>query len=960
MHYLLKNFIFVFLFLLLAAPARAQNCVAYPPDSPTLDLIIQQARDRGGAAALVPEKLLKAIYYIEATTAYTNPANYSCQPTTPNSSALGLMQILDSTYNEVVAPNERMNDNGVCQPTNCKLSRCNPVDAMEIAARVLLYKAGVWDKVNFRATGAIKTKQAAYTASCLYYAASPAGPYEPDDLTDAVTPRVGANPKDPEKKQSYCEFVVVKAGLYNSPNELPWPRAGQGGGSHEKVNWKLDICTSPTTSPTLLTFDFHPLRPFPKQGQSTDKLTPYCVMRPIAVEQNRFDRREEFIDRKTYGILTQDFTHFITPLLSITDPKKSDYSLPFNDKAQRYLADFLEGRAYYEPQPEPDNPTPAQVTDLFNRLGVFRKLAPASYQDQLKKAMIYRADNQFIYMRNPYGFEPASQKINNYVVGSWQGQTVTLKDYWHNNAWAPLPEEYKNTAEYAQAYQNWKLRDGGKWAALWPYVPMFTREDTEGIIQIVDSVPPPAPYSPSGKYIENNRTIDQVTVSHPHLARTYELTTSLSYLLTPQAVHETAVTPELKEEWIPKIWEDNDMWLDPSYPRPYTAEVGVEIGPVCDVDPTLISPITSSGDLAYDSIFTTSVNRQDLQVPNPEYDPRPADPADAANCGAEHFCEKCKEKRINLKDQYGNIVGSTIDYTLDESGCFYYKQIRSSPDYLISYTPFLNEILTSVMGGSRGIFDLFKPAGVEKQPYEQYSWPGQGNAGEESPNYDFEPNSGENGWGEAGARKPGDSQSYYYRYLGSIQCAKERVLQVLQPFITGTQYKPYAYDCFPELQSLTSSVNTQGKWLAWPHGHKVTFTSCYKEWCRPYHPGLDLATGLGNQILAAADGVVNSVGTHPVFGNFVIINHNNGFYTLYAHLQSYRVRPGDNVKVGQPIGQEGSTGDSTGPHLHFGLSQGGNINNFGTSNDLTVNPCEALPDCDCNPTIHGTCSWAEK
>ncbi|MDZ4229155.1 MAG: CHAP domain-containing protein, partial [Patescibacteria group bacterium] len=74
--------------------------------------------------------------------------------------------------------------------------------------------------------------------------------------------------------------------------------------------------------------------------------------------------------------------------------------------------------------------------------------------------------------------------------------------------------------------------------------------------------------------------------------------------------------------------------------------------------------------------------------------------------------------------------------------------------------------------------------------------PGVGNAGEESPEYSFEASSGESSRAEAGAKKPGDSQSYYYRYLGSLQCAKERVMQVLQPFITGSPYTPFATDCF--------------------------------------------------------------------------------------------------------------------------------------------------------------------
>ncbi|OLC27385.1 MAG: hypothetical protein AUG06_07595 [Actinobacteria bacterium 13_1_20CM_2_65_11] len=85
-----------------------------------------------------------------------------------------------------------------------------------------------------------------------------------------------------------------------------------------------------------------------------------------------------------------------------------------------------------------------------------------------------------------------------------------------------------------------------------------------------------------------------------------------------------------------------------------------------------------------------------------------------------------------------------------------------------------------------------------------------------------------------------------------------------------------------------------------------------------FHTGVDLAAPLGTPVLAAADGVVVSVAhTHIGYGNYVMIAHGGGVITLYAHLLETDVNVGDKVSRGKRIGLEGSTGLSTGPHLHF-------------------------------------------
>ena len=89
---------------------------------------------------------------------------------------------------------------------------------------------------------------------------------------------------------------------------------------------------------------------------------------------------------------------------------------------------------------------------------------------------------------------------------------------------------------------------------------------------------------------------------------------------------------------------------------------------------------------------------------------------------------------------------------------------------------------------------------------------------------------------------------------------------------------------------------------------------------RDYHKGVDLAGRLGQQIFAAADGVVVYAQYHYLLGNCVKIRHKYGYETVYGHLQKFAVKVGDEVKKRDVIGNMGSTGSSTGVHLHFGVT----------------------------------------
>ncbi|HEY4243353.1 MAG TPA: peptidoglycan DD-metalloendopeptidase family protein [Kofleriaceae bacterium] len=99
------------------------------------------------------------------------------------------------------------------------------------------------------------------------------------------------------------------------------------------------------------------------------------------------------------------------------------------------------------------------------------------------------------------------------------------------------------------------------------------------------------------------------------------------------------------------------------------------------------------------------------------------------------------------------------------------------------------------------------------------------------------------------------------------------------------------------------------------------------------HPGFDLAAPTGTPVSAAAAGTVTHAGPAGTYGNLVTIRHENGFETRYAHLSAVSVQVGQHVAPGDPIGKVGTTGYSTGPHLHFEVRHDG----------ATVDPAPLLP-----------------
>ncbi len=99
------------------------------------------------------------------------------------------------------------------------------------------------------------------------------------------------------------------------------------------------------------------------------------------------------------------------------------------------------------------------------------------------------------------------------------------------------------------------------------------------------------------------------------------------------------------------------------------------------------------------------------------------------------------------------------------------------------------------------------------------------------------------------------------------------------------------------------------------------------------HQGLDLTAKLGDPIAAAAPGKVEHAGPAGTYGNLVIVRHENGYQTRYAHMSAVGVKVGEQVTTGQQLGNVGSTGLSDGPHLHFEVRKG----------DQAIDPTVVLP-----------------
>ena len=161
-----------------------------------------------------------------------------------------------------------------------------------------------------------------------------------------------------------------------------------------------------------------------------------------------------------------------------------------------------------------------------------------------------------------------------------------------------------------------------------------------------------------------------------------------------------------------------------------------------------------------------------------------------------------------------------------------------------------------------------------------------------------------------------DAQSDADYYAAEIQAQEELIAAIkraeAEKAAAGVEEHPYTGGAF-----------------RWPCPSSTRVTSDYGTRVSPMsgassnHKGIDIGASAGADIIAAADGTVTAASYSSAAGNYVMIDHGGGLYTVYMHASSLLVSPGQTVSAGDVIATVGSTGISTGSHLHFGVSLNG-------------------------------------
>lgn len=156
--------------------------------------------------------------------------------------------------------------------------------------------------------------------------------------------------------------------------------------------------------------------------------------------------------------------------------------------------------------------------------------------------------------------------------------------------------------------------------------------------------------------------------------------------------------------------------------------------------------------------------------------------------------------------------------------------------------------------------------------------------------------------------------SLYGVAVGQIVGANHKTDELLsigeKIFVPGGRYRA--------AESSSRAGNTR---FAWPAAGELSSPFGYR-WGR-VHTGIDIANDIDTPIAAARGGRVAFTGWQGGYGYTIVIEHSNEYSTLYGHLDSFAVSPGQYIQAGQVIGYMGDTGNSTGPHLHFEVRLGG-------------------------------------
>jgi len=186
---------------------------------------------------------------------------------------------------------------------------------------------------------------------------------------------------------------------------------------------------------------------------------------------------------------------------------------------------------------------------------------------------------------------------------------------------------------------------------------------------------------------------------------------------------------------------------------------------------------------------------------------------------------------------------------------------------------------------------------------------------------------------EAEVAQMREGQQQLSSLVGQLETLEERYGRIQSMFgIDTAQILPELWRP-PATGSRSAEQDPQGSLpTSWPLTQPGFVTQSLLDGSEGEHPGLDIATASGSYIRAAGAGVVEDTGNDAVYGNFVTIDHGDGYLTLYAHASAVFVEVGRRVQRNEVIALTGTTGRSTAPHLHFEIRL----------NDDTVDPLTLL------------------
>ena len=169
-------------------------------------------------------------------------------------------------------------------------------------------------------------------------------------------------------------------------------------------------------------------------------------------------------------------------------------------------------------------------------------------------------------------------------------------------------------------------------------------------------------------------------------------------------------------------------------------------------------------------------------------------------------------------------------------------------------------------------------------------------------------------------KESANSEAVYKKKLAEAKAAEEKAAKELDAYLE-------------ELAKKHNGVYAGGP-LSWPVPNNQNIVTSkfgprtymiWGTWVSDVHRGIDIGIPSGTSVMASADGIVEIAGWNDSYGYYVVLSHGSGYTTLYAHNTTLLVKKGQRVNRGEVIARSGSTGNSSGPHLHFEISINGKL-----------------------------------